>query len=54
MLLQSLNGYVALEELAGPIEQYIVAPGLGSLAGSLGALALAADARVAAAQALAS
>jgi fructokinase len=44
LLLQSLNGYVALEEIAGPIEQYIVAPGLGSLAGPLGALALATDA----------
>jgi fructokinase len=44
LLLQSLNGYVALEELAGPIGHYIVAPGLGSLAGPLGALALATDA----------
>jgi fructokinase len=44
LLLQSLNGYVALEDLAGPIEQYVVAPGLGSLAGPLGALALASDA----------
>ena len=44
LLLQSLNGYLALEEIAGPIEQYIVAPGLASLAGPLGALALAADA----------
>jgi fructokinase len=43
-LLQSLNGYLALEEIAGPIEQYVVAPGLGSLAGPLGALALARDA----------
>jgi fructokinase len=44
LLLQSLNGYLALEEIAGPIEQYIVAPGLGSRAGPLGALALATDA----------
>ena len=44
LLLQSLNEYVALEEMAGPIERYIVAPGLGPLAGPLGALALAADA----------
>jgi fructokinase len=44
LLLQSLNGYVALEELAGPIGHYIVAPGLGSRAGPLGALALATDA----------
>ncbi|MGO8857288.1 MAG: ROK family protein [Steroidobacteraceae bacterium] len=44
LLLQSLNGYLALDALVGPIEQYIVAPGLGSLAGPLGALALASDA----------
>ena len=44
LLLQSLNGYLALEQLTGPIEQYVVAPGLGSLAGPLGALALATDA----------
>jgi fructokinase len=44
LLLQSLNGYLALEEIAGPIEQYIVAPGLGSFSGPLGALALATDA----------
>ncbi len=44
LLLQSLNGYLALEEIAGPMEQYIVPPGLGSRAGPLGALALAADA----------
>jgi fructokinase len=44
LLLQSLNGYLALEELAGPIDEYIVAPGLGPLAGPLGALALATDA----------
>jgi fructokinase len=43
-LLQSLNGYIALEELAGPIDDYVVAPGLGALAGPLGALALAAGA----------
>jgi fructokinase len=44
LLLQGLNGYLALEELAGPVEQYVVAPGLGPLAGPLGALALASDA----------
>jgi fructokinase len=44
LLLQSLNGYLALETLAGPIEQYIVSAGLGPLAGPLGALALATDA----------
>jgi fructokinase len=47
LLLQSLNGYIALEALAGPIEQYIVPPGLGTRAGSLGALALATDAQYA-------
>jgi fructokinase len=44
LLLQSLNGYLALEQLAGPIDQYIVMPQLGALAGPLGALALAIDA----------
>lgn len=44
LLMQSLNGYLALEALAGPIEQYVVNPGLGSRAGPLGALALATDA----------
>lgn len=44
LLLRGLNGYVDLEELAGPIDQYIVAPGLGALAGPMGALALATDA----------
>ena len=42
-LVESLNGYLKLEELAGGIDGYAVAPGLGSLAGPLGALALAAD-----------
>jgi fructokinase len=42
-LLTSLNGYIALETLAGPIEDYIVPPGLGLQAGPLGALALAID-----------
>jgi fructokinase len=44
-LLQSLNGYVALEAIVGPMEQYVVPPGLGAMAGPLGALALAGDAR---------
>ena len=43
-LLRSLNGYLPLEDLAGPLEQYIVAPQLGARAGPLGALALASDA----------
>jgi fructokinase len=42
-LLESLNGYLKLDELTGGIEAYAVPPGLGSLAGPLGALALAAD-----------
>lgn len=40
----SLNGYVGAAEVGRDIEQYVVAPGLGSQAGPLGALALAADA----------
>ena len=43
-LVSSLNGYLDLQALAGPIDRYVVPPGLGSLAGPLGALALAADA----------
>jgi fructokinase len=42
-LVESLNGYLKLEKLAGGIESYAVPPGLGSRAGPLGALALAAD-----------
>jgi fructokinase len=44
LLIESVNDYVDLEELTGGIDEYIVAPRLGSLAGPLGALALAADA----------
>jgi fructokinase len=43
-LLSSLNGYLDLQALAGNIDRYVVSPGLGTLAGPLGALALAADA----------
>ncbi len=43
-LLSSLNGYLDLQALTGSIDRYIAAPGLGQLAGPLGALALAADA----------
>jgi fructokinase len=43
-LLSSLNGYLDLQALAGSIDRYVVPPGLGALAGPLGALALAADA----------
>jgi len=42
-LVESLNGYLKLDELTGGINGYAVPPGLGSLAGPLGALALAAD-----------
>ena len=40
----SVNGFIDLEDLTGGTERYVVAPGLGALAGPLGALALAADA----------
>ena len=48
LLCESLNGYLEIEELGDGIDRFIVAPGLGSLAGPLGALALAADAHAAA------
>ena len=40
----SLNGYVGAPEVGTDIDRYVVAPGLGSQAGPLGALALAAEA----------
>jgi len=40
----SLNLYVAAPQLAQGLDQYIVPPGLGAMAGPLGALALAAQA----------
>lgn len=40
-LLAALNGYVSSPALLANIEQYVVAPGLGARAGSLGAIALA-------------
>lgn len=43
-LVASLNGYLDLENLTGGVDQYVVPPGLGALAGPLGSLALAADA----------
>jgi len=39
-----LNGYLNLDELTDGMDRYVIPPGLGSLAGPLGALALAADA----------
>jgi fructokinase len=44
LLVESLNGYLDLEELTGGVDRYVVPPGLGARAGPLGALALAADA----------
>jgi fructokinase len=44
LLVDSLNGYLDLEELTGGVDRYVVPPGLGALSGPLGALALAADA----------
>jgi len=41
---KSLNGYLDLDDLTGGVDRYVVTPGLGALAGPLGALALAADA----------
>ena len=43
-LKRSLAGYVDAPEVAAGLAQYIVPPGLGTMAGPLGALALAADA----------
>jgi fructokinase len=48
-LKRSLNRYVEAPELEQGIAHYIVAPGLGTMAGPLGALALAADAESASA-----
>jgi fructokinase len=43
-LKRSLNRYVEAPELEQGIAQFVVPPGLGAMAGPLGALALAADA----------
>jgi fructokinase len=45
LLARSLNGYLDVEEITSPelLERYLVPPGLGSGAGPLGALAVAAD-----------
>jgi fructokinase len=43
-LKRSLNGYVEAPEVAEDVARFIVPPGLGTMAGPLGALALAADA----------
>lgn len=43
-LVDSLNGYLNLDQVTGGIDGYATAPGLGTMAGPLGALALAAGA----------
>src|SRR5581483_10424095 len=44
LLLSSLNGYLHIPEMLDDIDHFIAPPGLGTLAGPLGALAVAADA----------
>jgi fructokinase len=46
-VLASLNGYLNIPELLNDVERFIGPPGLGTLAGPLGALAVAADTRAA-------
>ncbi len=41
-LVRSLNGYLRIEELGSGLDRYVVPPGLGALAGPVGALAVAA------------
>jgi fructokinase len=43
-LRRSLNGYVEVDEVGAGLARYVIAPGLGTQAGPLGALALASDA----------
>ena len=43
MFAHSLNGYLNIEEVSADLDHYIAPPGLGTAAGPLGALALAAD-----------
>jgi len=43
-LQRSLNDYVQIDEVSGSIDRYVVPPGLGTSAGPMGALTLAADA----------
>jgi fructokinase len=47
-LQRSLNGYFGAKEMGSGLANYLIAPGLGALAGPMGALALAADAASAA------
>jgi fructokinase len=44
----SLNGYIEAREISSDLSSYVVPPGLGALAGPMGALALAAEAVAAA------
>ncbi len=44
MLVKSVNGYLQAHELGDGIDEYIVAPGLDTQSGPLGALAVAIDA----------
>ncbi len=41
-VLESLNGYLHIPEVLNDIDRFIAPPGLGTLAGPLGALAVAA------------
>jgi fructokinase len=43
-LRRSLNGYIQAEEIGSALDSYVVPPGLGAMAGPLGALAVAAEA----------
>jgi fructokinase len=43
-LQRSLNGYVQVDEVSAGIDRYVVPPGLGTSAGPMGALTLAANA----------
>ena len=43
LLLSSLNGYLRIPEMLDDIDHYIAPPGLGTLAGPLGALAVATE-----------
>ena len=48
LFVNSMNGYLDLQDLTDGMDRYVVPPGLGPLAGPLGSLALAADAHAAA------
>lgn len=48
LFVDSVNGYLNLDDLTGGTERYLSSPGLGSLAGPFGSLALASEAYAAA------